>query len=95
MKGSVICVSYNSCRTNQSENSVLKYTPNHKHMLTKTFVPLLSNMKKSVVYLTLENGEGFWFYIEECGDIQISGFKKENEIWVYLVISLANIHSFC
>lgn len=88
-------MSYNSCRINQAHKSVLKYTPKNKHILTKAHISLLKNQINTIVYLTLNEDEGFWFYIKECNDKQLRGFAKKNDRWVFRTIDLDSINTFC
>lgn len=89
-------MAYNSCRINEAQKSVLKYKPNHKHkhLLLETYSSLLINQKNIIVYITLNNDEGFWFYINEYSGTRINGCEKQDEHWVHRVIELSDIRCF-
>ncbi|WP_313527310.1 hypothetical protein [Anaerotignum sp.] len=88
-------MAYNSCRINQAQKSVLKYSPKHNHLLSKNQIELLKNHVNTIVYLTLSDQEGFWFFLKECNETQVKGLVKHGERWVYRIIELASIYTFC
>ncbi|WP_352400764.1 hypothetical protein [Anaerotignum sp.] len=88
-------MAYNSCRMNGAQKTVLRYSPKHNHLLMKNQIELLKSQVNTIVYLTLSNEEGFWFFLKEYNETQIKGLEKQDESWVYRIIELGNIHTFC
>ncbi len=88
-------MSYQSCHLNDAQKAVLKYAPKHNHILAKKLIPLLKNHTNTIVYITLNNNLGYWFFIKSCDNNQLTGFVKLNEKWVYHIISLSSILEFC
>ena len=89
-------MAYNSCRINEAQKSVLKYKPtnNHNHVLAKKDISFLKNHKNTIVFITLNDNEAFWFYIKDFFEDQLIGFIEQNNHWVYRVIRLSKIHTF-
>ena len=68
--------------------------PERKHAIPQKMVGSIVNLAGVMVYLWLQNGQGFWFYIANTQRDRITGFAWMGQGWQRREVFLKVIWSY-
>ena len=71
-----------------------KQKPDRNHALAQNTKHTIRNLSNVVIYLWLNNGTGFWYYISHATQNTILGYAWNGKQWVRREISLRMVWSY-
>lgn len=68
--------------------------PKRIHAFPKSTLPTVKNLSNVLIYLWLNNGNSFWFYISYATDNRLVGYSWTGSQWVSRTYNLQTVWSY-
>jgi len=73
---------------------LLKNIPCREVALRQSDLYTIKNLREATVFIWLNNGKSFWYYVKYCTSSLLIGYVQDDIKWLYMPIKIASVEAY-